>query len=149
PLVGNVRHGVRILGDGGGEPREQLCLVGKRAVTADPVDGAVAGGGHDPAARVRRQTGARPALERGLEGVLQRVLREAEVAGGTGERRHRATPLLAEDPVYRVDRRRSYCPDGAPAGIGASGRISIEPPCATDGILPAHSIASSSDSTSI
>src|SRR4051812_21963542 len=133
PLVGD--HLVLLL------LRERLQLLQlppQRPVAADPVDRAVARGRHDPPGGIRRDAAGRPLVERDHVRVLQRVLGELEVAEDADQGREDAAVLLAEDGL-----------DYAPAsGKTITGRTSIEP-CAADGILAAHSSASSSESTSI
>jgi hypothetical protein len=71
-----------------------------RALASDAIDGAVARRGGDPRARVVRRAVDRPALERGDERVLDRLLSEVDVAeeadqGGDGSSR-----LAPEDRRY-------------------------------------------------
>ena len=75
---------------------EQLGFVDERPVTAKTVDGAVPGGRDDPGTGIRRLSVRGPALERGREGVLHRVLGKIEVPEDADEDRNRATPFLAE-----------------------------------------------------
>jgi hypothetical protein len=77
--------------------REQLPLPGESLLAANAVDGPVAGRRDDPGARVAWPAFTRPALERGRERVLHRILGELEVAAeGAGENRDRTPPLLAK-----------------------------------------------------
>ena len=98
PLVGD---GIRLLRfclrPGSLQRRQQLGLVRERALTPDPVDRAVAGCRQQPRAGVVGGAVARPALERGREGLLYRVLGELDVAEGADEDRERAPPFLPED----------------------------------------------------
>ena len=79
------------------EPCEELHLLLEDAFAPDAVDGAVLCRGDDPGRGVARIAVARPALERGREGVLDGVLRELEVAEGAGEDPDGVSPLLSED----------------------------------------------------
>jgi hypothetical protein len=93
-----------LVGDGGLVHRllhycrrlEQLGLLGERAVAADAVDRAVAGGGHEPGPRVVRRALARPALGGDRERVLGGLLGELEVAEEADQGRQDASPLVAE-----------------------------------------------------
>ena len=112
---------------------EQLRLGGERAVAADPVDRAVAGGGDQPGARVRRRAVAGPALGGGRERLLGGLLGEVEVAEEADQGGQDAAPLLAEDPL---DQR------------STTGRTSTAPPMRAAGIRAASSIAASRSSAS-
>ena len=79
------------------EPGEQRGLVGEDVLTPDPVDRAVAGGRDDPGARVVRHARPRPALERGREGVLHRVLGALEIAEDAGQDCDAPRPFLCID----------------------------------------------------
>ena len=96
PLVRQGAHLVRVHGQRL-EPREDGGLVGENALTTDPVDGAVAGGGDDPGARVVRESRLRPALERRRKGILHRVLGAFEIAEDAGQDRDAPRPLLCVD----------------------------------------------------
>ncbi len=64
----------------------QLACI--RVLTAYEVDGAVLGGGHEPGARIARDTGGRPRGQRGDERVLCELFGDAFVphdAGHTGD----------------------------------------------------------------
>jgi hypothetical protein len=77
---------------------EQLTLAGERLLAADAVDRPVSRRRDDPGARVGRQPVIVPAVERGREGVLHRILGELELAAeNAGEDRDGAPPLVAED----------------------------------------------------
>ena len=60
--------------------REFLVLALQQLAAAQPVDGAMLGGGHQPRARVVGHAGLGPAFERGDEGVLREFLGQADVA---------------------------------------------------------------------
>jgi hypothetical protein len=75
-----VRDHVWVIGFLGPERGEQLGLALERPLAADPVDRAVAGGRQQPGAGVGGGAVARPALERGGEGLLDGVLGELDVA---------------------------------------------------------------------
>jgi hypothetical protein len=81
--------------------RQQLGFVSERALTPDPVDRAVACCRQQPRAGVVGGAVAWPALERGREGLLYRVLGEINVAEGADEDRERAPPFLPEDRFYQ------------------------------------------------
>jgi len=70
-----------------------------RRLPAQPVDRAVAGGGDDPGAGIRRDTVARPALRGDRERLLDGVLGEVEVAERADQDRDRAPELLPVDVV--------------------------------------------------
>ena len=118
---------------------QQLAFSLEGPFAADPVDRRIPGGRDDPRAGVGGDAGLRPALERGREGLLDRILGSLEVAEGAGQEGYGASPLLPED-----------CLDYAAASVraGTIGRTSIEP-IRADGIFDAHSIASSSVPTSM
>ena len=151
PLVGNRRLVVHVLVPALRlrqlESRQQLRLALQVALAADAIDRAVAGGGDDPRAGIARDAVARPALDRGGEGVLHRVLGEVEITEDAGEDRERAPVLVTVRARESAVGRRGY-PADASTRLGTTGRTSIEPSCA-DGIFAAHSIASSTESTSI
>jgi hypothetical protein len=58
---------------------ELLLLAGQAGATAQQVDGAVLGRGHQPGARVGRHAGPRPLLERRHQRVLGQLLGDAHV----------------------------------------------------------------------
>jgi hypothetical protein len=60
--------------------REFLVLALQQLAAAQPVDGAVLGGGHQPRARIVRHAGLGPAFERGDQRVLGEFLGQADVA---------------------------------------------------------------------
>ena len=134
PLVGDRRlvgvvvvHGRRHL--------EQAGLRGERPVAADPVDRAVARGGHEPRARVGGRPLPRPARGGDGERLLGGLLGEIEVAEEADQRGEDAAPLVAEDLVE--DRYHSWI-----------GRTSTAPPRRAAGTRPASSIAASRSSAS-
>ena len=102
------------------------------ALAPDPVDRPVTGGGDDPGRRVVGHAVARPALERGRERVLDRLLGAVEVAEDAGERRDRL-PRLAPEQAVAGRRGRSGAAASAPARRPGwprrpcTGRTSIEP----------------------
>ena len=105
------------------------------AIAADPVDRAVARGGHEPRSRVRRHPLAGPALRSGRERLLGGFLGEVEVAEEADQGGEDAAPLLAEDLLEDPQ-------------LSLSGRISIAPPSRAAGIRDASSIAASRFSAS-
>src|SRR5581483_7315108 len=121
--------------------REQLRLPSQRAVAADAVDRAVSRSRHEPAGGVRRRPVPRPPLERDRDRVLEGVLGEVEVAEDADQGGEDASVLLAEELLER-----RYAPTSAVRMT--TGRTSMWPNRA-DGIFAAHSIASSSVSTSM
>jgi hypothetical protein len=137
PLVGD---GIRLLRLRPGflQRRQQLGLVRERALTPDPVDRAVAGCRQQPRAGVVGGAVARPALERGGEGLLYRVLSELNVAEGADEDRERAPPFLPEDGL-------DYEPSPSKT---ITGRTSTEP-WREPGSFSAQPSASSSEPASI
>ena len=68
-------------------------------LAAEVIDGSIAGGRRDPAARVRRQAVDGPLPQGEGEGLLDRVLGEVDVAEDADQGGHRPTGLLAEDPA--------------------------------------------------
>jgi hypothetical protein len=78
---------------------QELGLLGQGPIPANPVDGAVAGGGHQPGPRVVRSAVARPALGGYRERLLSGLLGEVEVAEKADQVGEDAAPLVAEDPV--------------------------------------------------
>ena len=122
----------------GSSGREQLGLARERLLAPDPVDRPVARGRQQPGPRVGGGAVAWPALERGGEGLLHRVLGELDIAERAGEDRERAPPLLAEDGF-------DYEPSSSKT---ITGLTSTEPWRAA-GIFAAQPIASSSESASI
>jgi hypothetical protein len=110
-------------------PREKLGLLRERPLPSDAVDRAVPRRRDDPGAGIRRRPVDGPSLRGADEGVLDRILREIEIAEDAAEDRDATCALVAVgtgELVYR------------------SGLISTVP-----STRPAASIASSSVSTSI
>jgi hypothetical protein len=106
---------------------EQACLLGERALAADPVDCPVARGDREPGPRVVGQTVARPALGGDRERLLRGFLGEIEVAEEADQVGDDAPPLVAEDLLrQRI----------------TTGRTSMEP-CRAAGMRAATAIASS------
>ena len=56
------------------------CFRVQRLPSAQLIDGAVLGGGHQPRAGIVRDAGCRPLLERGDERILGQLLGQADVA---------------------------------------------------------------------
>jgi hypothetical protein len=133
-LVGDRRRVHVVLHRGLGHG-EQPRLRGERALAAQPVDRAVARGGHQPGAGVVGRAGPRPALRRHREGLLDGLLGEVEVAEEADQGGEHTPPLVAED---LLDQR----------GYSRSGRISIAPPRRAAGIVAARAIAASRSSAS-
>jgi hypothetical protein len=76
-------------------------------VAAEPVDGAVLGGEHEPAAGVGRHAGDRPLLQRRQHRVLGQLLGQPDVAHQPGQAGHDAggfQPPDRLDPGRRVRR---------------------------------------------
>ena len=126
-LVHLVLHGLRHL--------QQAGLRRERAIAADAVDRAVARGGHQPGARVRRRSVSRPALGGDRERLLGGFLGEVEVAEEADQAGEDAAPLLTEDLLE----------DGYHSAIG---RTSTAPPMRAAGMRDASSIAASRSSAS-
>ena len=114
---------------------EQAGLRRQRPVAPDAIDRPVAGGGHEPAARVGGDALARPALRGDGEGVLRGLLGEVEIAEEANQRSENAAPLVAEGALeVRYH--------------SAIGRTSIAPPMLAAGMRDATSIAASRSSAS-
>ena len=94
------------------------------ALAAQPVDRLAPRRDGEPRAGVLGNAGARPRHERRVERVVERVLREVDVAQVADQRRDDAPVLGAEDRLER-----SY--------ISQTGRTSIEP-CSAAGIFAAY-----------
>ena len=88
--------------------------VGAGGLAPQPVDGAVARGGDDPARGARRQPVRGPPLHGRREGVGHRLLGDVDVAEDADQDGHRAAVLRAEDAL---DLRRTL-------GIQAGGQYS-------------------------
>ena len=80
-------------------PVEQAGLGGERAIAADAVDRAVAGGRDEPRARARRDAVAWPPLRGDRERLLRGLLGEIEVAEEADQGSEDTAPLIAEDLV--------------------------------------------------
>src|SRR6185312_4036023 len=76
-----------------------------RALAADAIDGAVARGGDDPPDRASGQSGRRPALDGGGEGVLHRLFGVVDAAEHAHQRRDRAAIFLAEHTLDLRERK--------------------------------------------
>ena len=100
---------------------EQAGLRRERPLAPDPVDRPVAGGGHQPGARVLGDAVARPALGRDRERLLGGLLGEVEVAEEADQVREDAPPLVAEDLLedryHSTIGRTSTAPPSRAAGI--------------------------------
>ena len=129
-----VLHGSRLLGHAGivVAGREHRHLAEQFASTrlaAQAVDGTVAGGRRDPAARVGRQAVARPLAQGDGERLLHRILGDVDVAEDADQGGHRSAGLLAEDPadLGLVERRRGVdvAQSVRPRIRAANGRTSI------------------------
>jgi hypothetical protein len=88
-------------------PADQRVLALQFAVAAEQVDGAPLGHGHQPGARIARDAGGGPLLQRGDDRVLGQFLGQAHVARVAGQPRDQPGPL---DPDHRVDRRMGIRP---------------------------------------
>lgn len=123
-----------------GERPERVGPLPEAPLAPEAVDRPVPRGRRDPRTRVRRDAALGPGSERLGDRVLDRALREVEVAEDPDQGRDRPPLLLAEQVVDDLANVGGY--DGA-SESSMIGRTSIEPPRATDGILEAASIASS------
>ena len=81
-------------------PELLVLALGELAV-AQVVDRPMLRGGHEPGARVVRDTRLRPPLQRGDQGILRQVLRDAHIAHDPHQSRDEAGRL---DPPDRIDR---------------------------------------------
>src|SRR5919109_412358 len=79
--------------------QQQLLLLAQGRLATNAVDCPVAGGGRDPGARVVGYPLRRPALEGNDEGVLNRLLRQVEVAENPDQGRDRPPGLVPEQAV--------------------------------------------------
>jgi hypothetical protein len=100
-----VLHGPDLLGHTGivvaGREHRQLAeRLPPARLAAQPVDGMVAGGRGDPAARVGRHALARPPAQGDRERLLHGVLGEVDVTEDPDQGGHRLAGLLAEDPAH-------------------------------------------------
>ncbi len=62
-----------------------MMLPRHSGLSAQSIDGAVLGGGHQPRARIAGNALGRPLLERGHERILGQVFGETEIAHDAGE----------------------------------------------------------------
>ena len=69
-------------------------------VSAEIIDGAMLGRGHQPGARIVRHARLRPLLERGHQSILRQVLRNADVAHDAGKPGDQSRGL---DPPDRIN----------------------------------------------
>jgi hypothetical protein len=121
PLVGDARRHrllVGLLVVGPHERGELRCPVALHALAPQPIDRPVARDGDDPRGRVARDALARPALHRGGERILHRLLGQVPVPEGPDQRRDRPPEVL---PVQAVDgaRCRPVAQDAAPSAVAA------------------------------
>jgi hypothetical protein len=114
---------------------EQACLLGERAIAAQSVDGAVAGGDRQPGAWVGRRAVPWPALGCDRERLLRGLLGEIEVAEEADQVGQDAAPLVPEDLLEQ-----RY--------LSTNGRTSIAPPIRAAGIRAAISSAPSRSAAS-
>ena len=68
-------------------PAEQAQFLAKPLVPADPVNGAMLGGNHEPGAGVRGDSVSRPLLKSRDQGVLGQFLGQAHVPDQPGQAR--------------------------------------------------------------
>ena len=104
PLVGDRAHELGFVFVLAAAERAQLGLerdaaAGPATLGPDPVERAVARGGDDPGRRVVGEPALGPALERGQERVLHRLLGAVEVAEDAGEDGDRLSRLAPEQAV--------------------------------------------------
>src|SRR6185295_20415931 len=85
-----------------------------RRFPAQAIDRPIARGRDDPAGRTRGQPARRPPLHRHDEGVLHRVLGEADVAEHADEYGHRAAVLRAEHTLDFNSREHHWSPCYSP-----------------------------------
>ena len=125
-----------------------IGLVPEPTSSAQSIDGAIAGGGRDPRARIGRDAPIRPDLERGDERVLDGLLGQIEIAEDADERRDRPSLLFAEEAIDdlvgrgRVSQVADAAPiraDGSAEAKSTIGRTSIDPKR-----MPGHCAASAS-----
>src|SRR5882762_11946143 len=94
---------------------ELFVLLVEELAATKPVDGAMLGGGHEPGARVVRDTRGRPALQRRDQRVLREVFGGADIprqAGECGDDFRRFDAPHRFDRAVRVGRRHrraSFC----------------------------------------
>ena len=133
PVVGDLVHVVTQCFEVA-YPLRRFGLPGPLLLAPDAVDRAVPRRRRDPGSRVVGDPVHGPAIQGDRERLLHGLLGQIEVAEHADERRHR-TPGLA--PEQAVDDLRCL------AHMSMRGLTSTDPPAASDGILPAASIASS------
>src|ERR1700722_17118670 len=76
--------------------RQFRLLVAKRGLAADPADRLVASDIAQPRARIGWRSAAGPTLQRDRKGILQRILREIEIADEADQRGQRPARLIAK-----------------------------------------------------
>ena len=81
------------------EQRGLRMTVVADALTAEAIDGAIASGRGDPAARIRRKSGGRPPLARNEERLLDHLFGDVDVAEETDQVGDHSAGFLSEDPV--------------------------------------------------
>ena len=92
-----VLHGwLLVLGVQARQLGQPLGAIHDRSVPAQAIDRPPPRGGRDPGAGIGRDPVAPPRRDRGLEGVLHRVLGELEVARLADERRQHDRALVVE-----------------------------------------------------
>src|SRR5687767_15848475 len=91
-----------------------------RALSAEPVDGPVAGRGGDPGPRVRGRAGGRPPFDGHGEGVLDRLFGDVDAAEEADQGGHTPAGFGPED-------RRNVHGPGRPAYSPWKGRTSTAP----------------------
>ena len=125
PLVGHARrHGLLVGGlvvgrRDGRESLELRCALAQHAIAAQPVDRPIARDHDDPRRRVARNALERPALHRGDERILHRLLGKVPVADGADQRRDRPPEVLPKQAIDSA-RCRSLAQDAAPSAEAAS-----------------------------
>jgi hypothetical protein len=75
-------------------------LAVEHLAAAEEIDGSMFGGGHEPGARLLRDTGLRPTLQRGEQRVLGQVLRQSYILDHAGEAGDELGRLHSPDSVY-------------------------------------------------
>jgi hypothetical protein len=132
-----------------GVATQLLGLALRDLRTAQPVDAAVLGRGHEPGARVVRDARLGPLLEGGDERLLSQVLGHSDVAHQAGDARDQPRRLDSPDGLdgacdVAARHGRGY----AKSSASNTGRISTSPFSLSGfGIRFTHSIASSIDFT--
>ncbi len=122
-----------------GQPGQGLRPLAEGALPPEAIDRAVAGGRDDPGPGAVGEAPLGPGPQGLRERLLDRLLRQVEVAEDPDQGRDGPPPLLAEQPVGDPARVRPY---GDSSGYSETGRTSTDP-MPTLGILEAASIASS------